>query len=159
MKTVQISYSELAAWHRSISTFIANHSWEDYIQPSSRLSEDLHLDGEDTYELLEKFSRKYNVDFNEFNGEEFILPESSCNPFTFIFLLLFLVIVSLKYLLLALSFLVAKRYYHRIAAFDTARFFNSFSKRNLKDLTVGDLITSAVIGKFTERKTVRFIRS
>ena len=65
-------------------------------------------------------------------------------------------IILVKYLLLGITFLISRQYFLSIAQFDTIRYFNGLSKRGIKDLTVGDLITSAILGKFTERKAVKF---
>ena len=157
MNVINTSYTELADWNRRISMFVATNYWGEQIKPSTSITEDLLIDGEDAYELLEAFAAKYNVDFSTFNGKEYIISEGGINPFTLFYLALLLLIISFKYLLLVITYLLNSKQFIKINKFDCIIYFNSFFQRNLKDLTVGDLITSAILGKFTERKDVKFV--
>ena len=50
------------------------------ITESTRIGEDLGVDGDDAVELLLEYSRIFKVDLSEFKYDEYFGPEG-CNPF------------------------------------------------------------------------------
>ena len=54
------------------------------ISLDSRIAQDFGVDGDDGVELLDNYSKKFNVDLSQFNYDEYFGPEGSLTPFSFI---------------------------------------------------------------------------
>ncbi|MBJ7539668.1 DUF1493 family protein [Marinomonas transparens] len=59
------------------------------IKNDSELVKDLHIEGDDGIELIDSFSKRFNVDMTSFSASEYFVQESSFNPIFSIWKLVF----------------------------------------------------------------------
>lgn len=156
MKTIiKISFKDLKQNYLEVQQFLQKESGEKNIYNKSKVTNDLSLWGDDNYDMLEKFIAKYNLDFSYFKyGEHF---ESEGELFGSASILLTILLSPLYFIKLIL-FLIFKPFSksHSKKIND----FNFFIKRNQntkKDLTMGDLITSKILAKFSLKENVTFV--
>ena len=74
-----------------VRAFVAQH-WKvkrEKLSETTRLAQDLGLDGDDAAEFMEKFSETFNVDLTSFDFSRYFGPEAGFNPFYSLYLLLF----------------------------------------------------------------------
>lgn len=156
MKTViKISFKNLKQNYLEVQQFLQKESGEKKIYNKSKVANDLSLWGDDNYDMLEVFIKKYNLDFSTFNYDEHF--ESEGELFSSATVLLTILLIPLYFIKLIL-FLIFKPFSksHSKKIND----FNFFIRRNQhkkKDLTMGDLITSKIQGKFSLREDIRFV--
>lgn len=60
---------------RQIIQFVKEERWDDEYTPETDLVKDLKLNGDDAYEFIYLFSKKFNVSITEFKFEEYFYPE------------------------------------------------------------------------------------
>jgi hypothetical protein len=156
MKTIiKISFKNLKQNYIEMQQFLEDKSGENKIFNKSKVANDLSLWGDDNYDMLEDFITKYNLDFSGFNYDAHF--ESEGELFGSASVLLTILLIPLYFIKLIL-FLIFKPFSksHSKKIND----FNFFIKRNRhkkKDLTMGDLITSKIQGKFYLRENVKFV--
>jgi hypothetical protein len=156
MKTViKISFKNLKQNYLEVQQFLQKESGEKKIYNKSKVANDLSLWGDDNYDMLEDFITKYNLDFSDFKYYEHF--ESEGELFSFysnICTLLFLPLYILKFILNLFFKPFSKKYSDKIHSFN---FFIKEYKSDKIDLTMGDLITSKIQGKFHLREDVTFV--
>ena len=157
MKTIiKISYKDLKQNYLEVKQFLEDQSGEVNIYNKSKIANDLSLLGDDNYYMLEEFAIKYNLDFlSDFRYDEHFESEgeltmSLWSLIAFLFIPLFIIKAFIFYLFNFFS----KEYSKKINSFN---FFLKRYKSNRKDLTMGDLITSKVLGRFYLRENVKYI--
>jgi hypothetical protein len=155
MKIVkEISYSELRQNYIEVQNFLKNETLEDNISSKTRIEADLHLSGDDNFDLLNKFAKKYTIDFSNFNYDEHFESEGKIfNGVNELFFLLFGILNFLKFLLYLLMLLFSKITAQKIKNFV---FHIEENKTERKDLAISDLITSKIFKKFQLRENVQF---
>ena len=60
---------------RQIIQFVKEERWDDEYTPETDIVKDLKLNGDDAYEFIYLFSKKFNVSITEFKFEEYLYPE------------------------------------------------------------------------------------
>ena len=60
---------------RQIIQFVKEERWDDEYTPETDIVKDLKLNGDDAYEFIYLFSKKFNVSITEFKVEEYFYPE------------------------------------------------------------------------------------
>lgn len=60
---------------RQIIQFVKEERWDDEYTPETDIVKDLKLNGDDAYEFIYLFSKKFNVSITEFKFEEYFYPE------------------------------------------------------------------------------------
>jgi hypothetical protein len=156
MKTIiKKSFKDLKQNYIEMQQFLEEKSGEKNIYNKSKLANDLSLWGDDNYAMLEVFIKKYNLDFPTFNYDEHFESEgeltiSIWSILSVVLLPLFVTKGIVSYLFNFLS----NKYSHKIDKFN---FFLNKYKSNKIDLTMGDLITSKIQGKFSLREDVKFV--
>ncbi len=157
MQTIEITYTELAVWTRKMADFVRYQIGDEEILPSTKIEADLQITGMDADILLEIYVKKFNVDLTGFVFEDHLIPEGGVHDMGIFTLMLVLIFQLIKPALYVLIYVVDKKMASEIFKFDIYYAVNKFWKKDLKDLYVGDLIASAILGKFTERKNVKFV--
>jgi hypothetical protein len=152
---IKISFKNLKQNYLEVQQFLEEKSGEKNICNKSKIANDLSLWGDDNYDMLEDFVTKYNLDFSGFNyGEHFEsegeLTISIWSVLSVLFIPLFIIKGIVSYLFNFLS----NKYSYKIERFN---FFLKEHKSNKIDLTMGDLITSKIQGKFYLRENVKFV--
>ena len=66
------------------------------LESGTSLLHDLGVDGDDAAELVEEFSRRFEVDMSGYRHDQHFGSEAGCNPFSFLFALTFRRDVFLK---------------------------------------------------------------
>jgi hypothetical protein len=152
---IKISFKNLKQNYLEVQQFLQKESGEKNIYNKSKVANDLSLWGDDNFDMLEKFITKYKVDFSSFNYNDYF--ESEGELFSFysnIYTLLFLPLYILKFILHLFFKPFSKKYSDKINSFN---FFLKECKSDKIDLTMGDLITSKIQGKFHLRENVKFV--
>jgi hypothetical protein len=115
---------------------------------------------------MEKFSKQFNVDLASFQLEKHFYPEpTGGNPALLIVVLVILIAFLLQLLLIVFLFPFSPKTSLRIWQDNLTkawnRWVNEWDKENsvkvIQSLTVADLITSAIQGKFLQRQYIQFI--
>ena len=156
MKTIiKKSFKDLKQNYIEMQQFLEDKSGENNINNKSKVANDLSLLGDDNYDMLEDFITKYNLDFSDFKYDEHFENEgelsiSIWSILSVVLLPLFITKGIVSYLLNFLS----NKYSYKIDKFN---FFLKKYKSNKIDLTMGDLITSKIKGKFSLRENVKFV--
>lgn len=158
MKTIiKISFKNLKQNYVEVQQFLQKESGEKNIYNKSKVANDLSLWGDDNYDMLEKFITKYKVDFSNFNYDEHFESEGELLGFySSIYTIFFLPLFILKFILHLFFKPFSRKYSDKINGFN---FFLKEHKSNRIDLTMGDLITSKIQGKFLLRENVKFVFS
>ena len=152
MKTIiKISFKDLKQNYLEVQQFLQKESGEKNIHNKSQVANDLSLWGDDNYDMLEKFITKYNVDFSDFKHSEHFESEGELPSILSVLLLPLFITKGFVYYLF--NFLSTK-YSYKIDKFN---FFLKEYKSDKIDLTMGDLITSKIKGKFSLRDNVTFV--
>ncbi|WP_217875915.1 hypothetical protein, partial [Flavobacterium sp. FPG59] len=110
---------------------------------------------DDNYDMLEKFIVKYNIDFSEFRYDEHF--ESECEFTIGIWSILNVLLLPLfitKGIFSHLINFISSKHSYKIDKFN---FFLEEYKSDKIDLTMGDLITSKIQGKFHLREDVKYV--
>ncbi|MFV5703847.1 DUF1493 family protein [Flavobacterium sp. XS2P12] len=156
MKTIiKISFKNLKQNYLEVQQFLKEQSGEEYIYNKSKIANDLSLWGDDNYDMLEDFIKKYNLDFSTFNYDEHF--ESEGELFGSGSVLLRIVLIPLYIIKFILSLIFkpfSKEYSKKVNSFN---FFLKKHTSNRIDLTMGDLITSKIQGKFYLKENIKFV--
>lgn len=156
-KTIEISYKNLKQNYIEVQQFLEEKSAEKSIFNKSKIANDLSLWGDDNYYVLIDFITKYNLDFNNFNYENHFESEAELfNPLNSFFDFIFTILNFFKFFVFIAFVLFSKKYPKKIKDF---KFYIHENKIEKTDLTMGDLITSKIYGKFELRENVQFITS
>jgi hypothetical protein len=169
MQYLEIEYKTLRKITREVYQFVKEECGVDYYKCHKKskvgLEDDLGITGDDGYELVEKFSEIFNVNVDNFDYLIYFDPEPGPVDYFFslIFIIVFLVIWLAKHLVALLLYPFSRKLSQKILADEISS--SKLSQEPLaynpqkrqKELTVGDLIASAVKGEFVERSNVKFI--
>lgn len=156
MKEITSTYSELRVFSEKVMSFVRNGTLQNDITLSSRIAADCTIGGDDIDLFLYDFSKKFSVDFSNFEFEEHFYPEGE--GFQFFPISLFSTMVDLGFQLLILPF--------RESGLNTL--INSYRVdvlkdkifgKGRKDLMVKDLVASAILGEFQLKENIKFIMS
>lgn len=152
---IKISFKNLKQNYLEVQQFLQKESGEKNIYNKSKVANDLSLWGDDNFDILEKFITKYKVDFSSFNYNDYFESEGELFCFySSIYTILFLPLYILKFILHLFFKPFSKKYSDKINSFN---FFLKECKSDKIDLTMGDLITSKIQGKFHLRENVKFV--
>ncbi len=156
MKTIiKISFKNLKQNYLEVQQLLEENSGEKNIGIKSKIANDLSLVGDDNYYLLDSFITKYNLDFSNFNYAEHFESEGELTMSIWSILSVFFIpLFILKGILSYVINLYSKKYSDKIDSFN---FFLREYKSDRIDLTMGDLITSKIKGKFLLRENVKFV--
>ena len=153
--TIIISFKNLKQNYLEVQQFLQKESGEKNIHNKSQVANDLSLWGDDNYDMLEKFITKYNVDFSDFKYSEHFESEGELPIGIWSILsVLFLPLLITKSIVSYLFNFLSNKYSYKIDKFN---FFLKEYKSDKIDLTMGDLITSKIQGKFSLRDNVTFV--
>ena len=146
---VEISIPDLRRITTEVMEFlsVALNEPVDKINIKTSINRDLRIQGDDVDELFSIFIDKYHVNFDEFDFDKYFVNEGVIAN-SIAFNLHTLPIRIFYYLYLVLSGNEEK---------DGFKFV--MPKLNKVDMTVGDLVTSVIKGKFTPRNEISFIKS
>lgn len=152
---IKISFKNLKQNYLEVQQFLQKESGEKNIYNKSKVANDLSLWGDDNFDILEKFITKYKVDFSSFNYNDYFESEGELFCFySSIYTILFLPLYILKFILHLFFKPFSKKHSDKINTFN---FFLKECKSDKIDLTMGDLITSKIQGKFHLRENVKFV--
>jgi hypothetical protein len=156
MKTViKISFKNLKQKYLEVQQSLDEKSGKKNICTKSKIANDLSQVGNDNYYLLDTFIKKYNLDFSNFNYAKHFESEGELTMNIWSILSVFLLpLFILKGILSYVINLYSKKYSDKIDSFN---FFLREYKSCRIDLTMGDLITSKIKGKFLLRENVKFV--
>ncbi len=144
-----MSYSELRCFSEKVLSIIRNIVGSENVTISSKIEEDLRITGDDIWDLLNELDRKFDIDFEGFCFKEYFYEESEgwyLFPITFTF------IIFRLFLKLIFCFFTCKL----LEQLDSFLFKINFYKTRRKDLLVKDLITFAILSRFTLSSEVTF---
>ena len=152
---INISFKNLKQNYLEVQQFLEEKSGEKNICIKSKIANDLSLVGDDNYYLLDSFITKYNLDFSNFNYAEHFESEGELTMSIWSILSVFFIpLFIIKYITSYFLNFFSKKYSDKINSFN---FFLKKYKSDRIDLTMGDLITSKIQGKFSLRDNVKFI--
>jgi hypothetical protein len=152
---IKISFKNLKQDYLEVQQFLQKESGEKNISNKSKIANDLSFWGDDNCYLLEDFITKYTVDFSNFNYDEHFESEGELfGPLNSLFSFVFAILNIFKYILFLTVVIFSKKHSKQIIDF---KFHIKENKIEKKDLTMGDLITSKIQGKFLLRENVKFV--
>ena len=152
---IEISFKNLKQNYIEVQQFLQKESGEKNIYNKSKVANDLSLWGDDNCDMLEKFITKYKVDFSNFNYDKHFESEGELfGSLNSLFIFVFAILNIFKYILFLNVVIFSKKYSKQINNF---KFYIKENKIEKKDLTMGDLITSKIQGKFLLRENVKFV--
>ncbi len=152
---IEISFKNLKQNYIEVQQFLQKESGEKNIYNKSKVANDLSLWGDDNCDMLEKFITKYKVDFSNFNYDKHFESEGELfGSLNSLFIFVFAILNIFKYTLFLNVVIFSKKYSKQINDF---KFYIKENKIEKKDLTMGDLITSKIQGKFLLRENVKFV--
>ncbi|HEY4651343.1 MAG TPA: DUF1493 family protein [Pontibacter sp.] len=160
MEEVEVQFSDLRRTAESVINFIeTEYWWDNDFDFNSEIEFDLGITGDDAEELVAKFAEKYNVDLKEFEFNKYFSPEGfSGNPLLLPILLLVWVIFFIEILLSLITYPLHKVFKKKVFEFNFTKRLNNLMKRiwpnKLESLTVRDLITAVLVGRFVEINSV-----
>lgn len=154
-ETVEVSFTELRNVHHEVVAFTkARVDWLDEFNAQTQIEKDMGLWGLDNEEFLQAFAERFKVDFTDMYYEDYFVSEAELvNPIRFFILPFQLLFWVFKSLLGLFMFAFYK---------SLAKTIFKFSPPNLgysqtKDVSLGDLMISAVQKRFVERSTVNLV--
>lgn len=160
---VPVNYSDLRATAASVIEFVkTEYWWEDDSNLKTHIEDDLGITGDDAAELMQKFSKKFNVDLTGFDFMKSFDPEGVDLSFLLLIppLLIALLVALVKYSLIALAYIFSYKLYRRLRTFKARSIFEGaikmLQREGRETLTIGDLVASAACGKFKLRREVQF---
>ncbi|SDH84332.1 Protein of unknown function [Flavobacterium omnivorum] len=156
MKTIiKNSFKDLKQNYIEMQQFLEDKSGEKNINNKSKVANDLSLLGDDNYDMLKNFITKYNIDFSDFKYDEHFESEGELFSSASVFLTILLIpLYFIKIILFLIFKPFSKSHSKTINDFN---FFIKEHKSNKIDLTMGDLITFKIQGKFSLRENVKFV--
>ena len=149
---LEISYSDLRKIYSEVIAFVEKEAdWFTNPNRKVKIEEDLGLYGLDNESFLWEFSKKFNVDFSEMDYRKYLTEEIEIVNMKWVILFPFLIIYLLiKWFLVIISFPISRSFSKRTENYDIPIIRNSIKK----DVTIGDLIVSAIKNKFWEEEKV-----
>jgi len=75
MNTRQIEFDKLRHAYVTVKSFIESESYEKVKALDTKIEEDLGISGDDNLELLEKFVKKFELDYKDFDYSKHFLSE------------------------------------------------------------------------------------
>ena len=143
-----VKYSELKEAYKYVISFFENKSGYKIESLATTISNDLGLDGDDNYYLLEEFIIKNNLNHNTFCYEEYFLTEGEiCNPS---FLLKNILILIIRIPIFLLNLITFNKFNFKYPSFVG-------EERYVKDLTIKDLITWYLEKDFKTSNQIKYI--
>jgi len=166
METVKIQFSSLREISESVIHFIKTEYWwfEDLNMKSS-IEDDLGITGDDAIEFMEKFADRYKVDLSDFKFTKYFSPEGvSGNPLvaltTIPIYALCLIAFTGKFVIVGVLYPFSRKHSKKIYKYSLTKRINGLLNKiwpnRLERLTVEDLVTTALKGKFTKKEAVSF---
>jgi len=156
MKTIiKKSFKDLKQNYIEMQQFLEDKSGEKNIYNKSKVANDLSLWGDDNYDMLENYITKYNIDFSDFKYAEHFKSEGELFSSASVFLTILLIPLYFIKIILSLIFKPLSKSHSKTV--NDFNFFIKEHKSNKIDLTMGDLITSKIQGKFSLRENVKFV--
>ncbi len=163
MEKIEICYTDLRKTAESVMSFVKTEYWDEENTLRTKIEEDLGITGIDAAELMDKFAQTYKVDLSEFDFSKHFSPEGfSGNPIVIVFAAILLIGFIIK-MVVALAIYpfdptLNKKIQHYSLSDGMSNVFRKIwpDEERLQDVTIQDLVTSAVTGKFTKRETVKF---
>lgn len=143
----EISFSELRQAYLEIQSFLEDKIGCDIDSLAFKIEKEGQIIGDDISELLYRFSKKFDIDFEGFNFEEHFHSEEEAGFFPIAVLFWLLSVIISGGLELICQCFGKKENFGRFA----------IEQRAIKDLTFGDLLTSFLEKKFTYRNQVKYI--
>lgn len=129
---------------------VRNNVGCENISMSSRIEEDLRITGDDAWELLEELDRKFQIDFEGFDFREYFYEEGEgwyLFPITFVFIVFRLI----------LQLILCIFNCNLLEQLDNFSLKINIYKIPRKDIMIKDLITFAILSKFTLSTEVTFV--
>lgn len=135
-----VSFSTLREAYNEVKSFIEKETWDKVKSLSTTIDGDLRCAGDDNYELLIKFTDKYNLDHKDFDYSAHFLSEGELFDSGTAFLHIILIpLYIIKFVTFGkLNLLPPDRYWHR----------------ETSDLTFGDMLTWYLVKDFKHRTDV-----
>ena len=129
-----VSFFKLRGAYLEVKDFIEMETNEEVLSLNSKLVDDLRLSGDDNYDLLEKFVTKYKLDIRGFDYQkhfhtEYELYGSEQAFYNILKMAMILLFFSIR----ILTFGIVKADLVKLNILD--------AQRNVKDMTVGDMVT------------------
>jgi len=165
METIPITFSELRRSTEVILHLLHNACGckEANLRFKAGIEEDLGITGDDAHELLIQLSEKYKIDFQGFEFKKYF-SEEGVSIFVIFYLpiaYLFVITGLIRLIVYAIVQIFNKELAETILKIEIFGFYDKVFKRMYyvpkKGITIADLITSLVKGKFTERQAVKFV--
>ncbi|BDD12620.1 hypothetical protein FUAX_50520 (plasmid) [Fulvitalea axinellae] len=153
---VKVSFSELRSAYEEVISFVSYYSCMDVPHTQeTRLEKDLCFSGLDSFSLLEMFSKKFNVSFDGVDLDKYLMPEfgGSRGCFRLLLFPVFLPYAIVKYIIGLFVSLFSEKLSTHIRLYDIP----IFRIADRKDISLGDLTTSVLLKKFTERENIVFV--
>lgn len=141
-------YNELKQAYLEVKGFLESEVGDKVSSLRTQIGNDLGFDGDDSWELLEKFINKYNLETAGFDfSQHFLFEGEISNSET-----AFLQIVSFP--IIVLCWLTKLLSSGRLDLTKGYKFPDIY--RDTLDMSFGDLLTWYLTGKYSLRKDVRF---
>ena len=131
-------FKKLRAAYLEVKAFMEEECLEDVTNLNMRITTDLGMLGSDNRNMINKFVAKYRLSKKGFRYKKYFLTESELFGFESWFYTLLLLPLDIIDLILILGFNSKKR-------------VSPSMRRDVEDLTFGDLLTWYLNGEFKER--------
>jgi len=146
-QTKQIEFSKLRLAYITIKNFLENESYVEVESLNSKIAGDLGMTGDDSYELLEKFIGKFELDYKDFEFDKHFYSEGELygSEAALINLLSLSVWLPLRTIeLLTFNKITIRK--------------PDFYKpdRDVSDMTFKDLLTWYIEGKYIPSKEIKY---
>ncbi|GAB3499419.1 hypothetical protein GCM10027341_22690 [Spirosoma knui] len=148
MQIVETQYTTLKAIRHAVIEFIQTECLVRNVSASTTIEAKLRVTGDDALELLETFEERFQTDLTGLNFCDYFVPEGD---YLSTLLGQYLIVYPVLYLIYPFRALYDLNGANQL--FHDYNYMRAFRKS--KELTVGDLIVSALVGKFTLRSSVR----
>jgi len=160
---MKIKYAELRSITESVIDFVSKeYWWEKDSTLKTEIETDLGISGDDAWELMQKFSKKYSVDLTNFKFDRYFTPEGAHSSWI-LWIPVYLssyVIWIIKVVITILIYPFNKRLGGRLTEYSAKsmiiKMTDSFDYPKLQSMTIADLVTSAACGEFIKRDSIRF---
>ena len=139
-------FKSLRQAYNEVRKFIESETGEEDISLKTKIENDLGCAGDDNYELLEKFIKKYNLDVTGFDYSKHFLSEGELfNSMTSLFQLISIPFMIVFWLIRIVTF-------GKVNLTNT-QFYPEYGRQTL-DMTFGDMLVWYLTGKYNLRKNV-----
>lgn len=138
-------FTTLKSAYLEVKSFLENEGWEKVRSLSTTIENDLGLSGDDNYELLVKFTERYNLGYDNFDYSAHFLSEGELfDSTTFTIQLLLLPLYIIKLISFGkINLLPSSDYWHR----------------ETLDLTFGDMVVWHLVKDFKHHSEMNIMLS